>query len=145
MEPSSLDCQESPWYDILEMTKLQRWRMDWGLPRRGGRREVGMAAKEEWEGSFWWTVLYLDCGGCTGYTCGEITHTHTHTHTHTQRKAHDAGACWIKSTHGTNVSCPPRAVRCGPARCHLGEKRGMVTGSLHHFLQLQRESTTPWK
>ena len=85
MEPSSLDCQESPWYDILEMTKLQRWRMDWGLPRRGGRREVGMAAKEEWEGSFWWTFLYLDCGGCTGYTCGEITHTHTHTHTHTEK------------------------------------------------------------
>lgn len=47
-----------------------------------------------------------------------------YTHTHTHRKAHDAGASWIKSTHGTNISCPPRAVRCGPARCYLGEKPG---------------------
>ena len=85
MEPSSVDCQESPWYDILETTKLQRWRMDWWWPRRGWRREVGMAAKEEWEGSFWWTVLYLGYGGCTGYTCGEITHTHTHTQKSTWR------------------------------------------------------------
>ena len=49
---------------------------------------------------------------------------HTHTYTHTHRKAHDTGARWIKSTHGTNISCPPRAVRCSPARCYLGEKPG---------------------
>ena len=43
---------------------------------------------------------------------------------HTHTKAHDAGARWTKLTHGTNVSCPPRAVRGGPARCYLGEKPG---------------------
>ena len=73
-------------------------------------------------------VLLMDCSVSRLWWLHRLhmwrNHTHTHTHTHTHRKAHDTGARWIKSTHGTNISCPPRAVRCSPARCYLGEKPG---------------------
>ena len=88
------------------------------VAKKGGRREVGMAAKEEWEGVFLMERFCISTVVISQATCLVKLHTHTHT------KAHDAGARWIKLTHGTNISCPPRAVRCGLARCYLGEKPG---------------------
>lgn len=71
------------------------------VAKKRGRREVGVAAKEEWEGVFLMERFRISTVVIAQATYLVKLHTHTHT------KAHDA-----------------RAVRCGLARCYLGEKPG---------------------
>ena len=55
------------------------------VAKKGGRREVGMAAKEEWEGVFLMERFCISTVVISQATCLVKLHTHTHTHTHTQK------------------------------------------------------------